>query len=227
MVRSIVGKWQYVYFCDFDKPMTKYLYHELISDLEQIDIKVLGSVCDQAGENEGLKRALGVTKLKPWSTNPHDPTRKVFFFFDFVHVFKNLRNHMLDHSVTLEDGMEINPKKEFKEIQSYCRANEISEGSFIKDIILDCKSSDRQNVGFAVTLLSTKMAHLIRKHFPHDLKKLALADLCEKFHRGILRMKMCIFFWGQTQCLKITKNVSFESSCLIVMNLCCFLCILK
>ena len=76
MVRSIVGKWQYVYFCDFDKPMTKYLYHELISDLEQIDIKVLGSVCDQAGENEGLKTALGVTKLKPWSTNPHDPTHQ-------------------------------------------------------------------------------------------------------------------------------------------------------
>ena len=184
MIRSICGTWKYVYFVDFDKPMTKYLYHEIISDVEQIDMKVLGTTCDQAGENEGLRKALGATTLKPWSQNPHDPSRKVFFFFDAVHVFKNTRNHMLDHSVTLENGMEINPKKEFKEIQSYCRANEISEGSFIKDIILDCKSSDRQNVGFMVSLLSTKMANLIRQHFPNDLAKLALADLCEKFHKG-------------------------------------------
>ena len=127
---------------------------------------------------------LGVTTTKVWSPNPYDKTRKLFFLFDHVHVFKNTRNNLLDHAVTLENGMKIHAKTHLLQLQRLLRANEISEGAYLKDILLNCKSSDRQTVAFARKLLSIQTAKLLRKYFPNDKKKLALADLIEKFAKG-------------------------------------------
>ena len=191
MLRGLVQDWKFPYFCDFDRPMIKSLFQEIICDIEGTGCKVLSSTCDQAGGNEGLKKDLGITITKVWCPNPYDKTRKLFFLFDHVHIFKNTRNHFLDHAVTLPNGMIIHAKTHFQELQRYLRANEISEGAYLKDILLDCKSSDRQTVAFARKLLSTKTANLLRKYFPNDAKKLALADIIEKFSNGQLLMKMC------------------------------------
>ena len=59
MVRSLVGTWKFPYFCDFDTPMTKPLFHEIIVDIEGTGCKVLASTSDQGGSNEGLKKDLG------------------------------------------------------------------------------------------------------------------------------------------------------------------------
>ena len=108
----------------------------------------------------------------------------MYFLLDYVHVEKLWRNNLLDHLVTLENGMEINAKKEFQELMDFCRANEISLGYYLKDILLQCQSSDRQTVKHCVNLMSNTTASLLRQYFPNDPKKLALADMCDAFHNG-------------------------------------------
>ena len=171
--------------------MTKYLLHQIINDIESIGCKVLACTMDQAGGNEGLQSSLSVTVTKPWFANPFDPSRKIFFLFDYVHVFKNTRNHTLDKTITLEDGTVLAPKKHFKQLQQFCRSNEISAGSYLKDILLDCQSSDRQTTSYAVKLLSTVTADLLRKYFPNDSKKMKLALICDILAKGFKVLTSC------------------------------------
>ena len=53
MARSIIGKLKSPFWFDFDKKMTKNLLLHIIYTLESINYKVLVTVCDQAGENQG------------------------------------------------------------------------------------------------------------------------------------------------------------------------------
>ena len=184
MVRSLVATWKFVYYCDFDTPMTKFLFNQLIYDMEAAcGIKVLANTCDQAGGNEGFQKTLGATVTKPWSRNPYDSSRKIYFLYDYVHVFKNTRNHLLDKTITV-NGLTINPKKHLQELQQYCRANEVSAGSFLKDIVLNCRSSDRQTTSLARVLLSSATANLLRMFFPDDVKKMVLADIFDILDKG-------------------------------------------
>ena len=53
MARSIIGKLKTPFWIGFDKKMTKNRILHIIYTLESMNYKVLVSVCDQAGENQG------------------------------------------------------------------------------------------------------------------------------------------------------------------------------
>ena len=77
------------------------------------------------------------------------------------------------------DKTRINAKDHFRQLFNHCRANEISEASYLKMIMLECKKSDRQCVKYACNLLCNKTAYLLRKYFPNDPLKLKLADFID------------------------------------------------
>ena len=57
--------------------MDKKLLNQNIFNLEQLGLKVLVAVCDQAGENQGLQKQLGITVEDNKFENPFDPSRSV------------------------------------------------------------------------------------------------------------------------------------------------------
>ena len=184
IVRGLVEKWQLPFFCDMDRNVTKELYMQFICELEDVGLHVQASTCDQGGANYGLIKKLGLTLDAPWINNPRRPDSFVFFLFDWVHVHKNLRNNLLDHILILEDGMRIEAKKLLQRLFKHCKDHEIGSSSFLKDILLECKSSDRQTVKYAEELMSSKVAALLRLCFPNDAKMCRLADIFDIIHEG-------------------------------------------
>merc|ERR1712020_222417 len=177
MVRSLTGKWKFPIYVDFDVPkISKSLLFQIIFELEMIGIKVLITTCDQAGGNQGLAKSLGIFPTKKISkqlgvehdpenvtfTNPWDNEREIFFSFDWVHAFKNLRNHMLDDTMTLEKGVQITRADLLK-----IRGKTEIRGAFkLEDIHFYCKNQDRQRVGLARDLLSKRSAMLFKDLYP-------------------------------------------------------------
>ena len=86
---------------------------------------------------------------------------------------------MLDHIMIFPDNTRINAKEHLRQLFNHCKGNEISEASYLKTIMLECKKSDRQTVKYATNLLSNKTANLLRKYFPNDPIKLKLADFID------------------------------------------------
>ena len=184
LVQGLVEQWQFPFFCDFDRKMTKELYMEFICALQEVGLEIHASTCDQGGANYGLMSELGITEDAPWIENPAKPDYFIFFLYDWVHVHKNLRNNLMDHILILPNGLRINAKHELKQLFKHCKDKEIGAGSFLKDILLECKNSDRQNVRFAEELMSNKTAALLRMIYPENAKRLALADLFDLIHQG-------------------------------------------
>ena len=104
---------------------------------------------------------------------------EICFIFDWVHLFKLLRNHELDDNIFFpcgffnneKQGILVNPRKEFEELQKV--------STIIKDKHLNCVSTDRQKVNIAIQLISIEVCAEFRKHFPNDTAKMALAGLNE------------------------------------------------
>ena len=92
MVRSLGGDWKVPIYTLFDSEVSKETLIEIICALETIGIHILLIVCDQGGRNMGLPKKLGITSENVSFTNPFDPNRVIFFSYDFVHTFKNLRS---------------------------------------------------------------------------------------------------------------------------------------
>ena len=103
----------------------------------------------------------------PWSINPFDESREVFFLYDFNHIFKNIRNAFLDNITILKDGTRFS-KKDFIELFELVKKSEISPGAFLKEIMFTCVGSDRQHVGNAVNMMSEDTAGLLRMLFHYD-----------------------------------------------------------
>ena len=118
MVRSLYGKWKFPVYVDFEPTknpedpklpkgskklpkIPKFLLLQIIVQLEAIGIKILSTVCDMGADNQGLASELGITPENITFPNPWDPDRSIYFSYDFVHGFKNLRNHLLDDHVKI------------------------------------------------------------------------------------------------------------------------------
>ena len=185
MVRSLTGKWKLPVYVDFDMPViSKSLLLQIIFQLESIGIKIMITTCDQAGGNQALAKSLGIFADKKTCeelgveqenvtfTNPWDSERDVFFSYDWVHAFKNLRNHMLDDTMTLQKGVNINRADLLK-----LRGKTEVRGAFkLEDIHFYCKNQDRQSVSVARALLSNRSAMLIKALYPDDEKMKHLSE---------------------------------------------------
>ena len=95
------------------------------------------------------------------------------WLFDFVHLLKNLRNHLLDDVVKLASG-QIVTSDDFFDVLEVVQS-EITSGFHLSEKDLQVSGNDRQDVGSAVRLLSDRTAALLKEHFPNDSNKQALA----------------------------------------------------
>ena len=98
-------------YLDYDIAITVRHYNETIFHLEAIGVEVQLSACDQGPRNQGLATELGVTIDNVVIPNPFAANRYVVFTFDWVHAFKNLRNHFLDNFFKLALCGNIKRKK--------------------------------------------------------------------------------------------------------------------
>ena len=158
--------------------------------------EIFSNTVYQGGKNQGLVKALGVTTEKYWIDHPCDPSgpsRKIYFSHDFNHVFKLARNHSLDDecaippldesfdpldTVVLPNGFKFT-RNDFRDLIDKCKQREISIGYQLNDMLINCTSSDRQDMGLALKLFSVEVANLLRRFYPKNPRKLALADYLE------------------------------------------------
>ena len=91
MVRSLVDDWKLPIRLDFDSPVKKDTLEKLILKIEELGIIILVVICDQGGANRGLATALGIDQNNVSFPHPNDPNKKIFFTYDWIHLFKSMR----------------------------------------------------------------------------------------------------------------------------------------
>ena len=180
IAKGLVGNWEVPILLDFDvsKEQLYDLYKKAILELEKIGFKVLISVKDMGPKNRSLQKHYNISSEKNWIENPFDPSRKVFFAYDYVHCTKNARNHCVDDVTQLPSGKTFT-KTDLLKIIDHLKKNEMTPAHFLNDFIILLKSSDRQTVSPCLKLFSKELAKLIRKHFPDNQLYLEIADFFE------------------------------------------------
>ena len=124
---------------------------------------------------KGLAKDLGINQLNVTFVNPYDEHRQIYFLFDWIHGYKNLRNWLLDRQNTLPGGIEVSPN-DLKCLQTLA-LSEISNGMKLTDMHFNVKGQDRQIVKLARELISEEVSALLLTKFPHDSAKETLANL--------------------------------------------------
>ena len=182
LVRSILGKWKYPLFFDYDTAITAQHYNELIFQLESVRARVLITLSDQGPKNEGLANELGCSVDNFTVKNPYDSSRKIYFSYDLIHAFKNLRNHMLDDKFRIEEGGHEFSKADFEDLlqKVECQSLQISK---LKANHINCVQSARQNVALASELLSNSTSCLMSDFFPNDPRKQQLSQIIDLFDK--------------------------------------------
>ena len=176
LVRGIFGKWQYPIYIDYDMALTKSHYMECVLHLEAIGLKVLISSCDQGPRNISLANDLGINSDNVSVPNPYDESRFVLFVFDWVHIFKNIRNHFLDDFFKLLSEDFVFSKDDFEELLT--KVNGVCLKMInLKPMHINCQQSDRQNVRLAKELLSESVSILLKELFPECPKKQKLSEI--------------------------------------------------
>jgi hypothetical protein len=124
MFQSYTGKWVQVLGCFLSKGCANgdtlaKLTTECILLLENAGYKVDGVVTDGASWNHNMWGRFGVgtgsgRNMKTWCEHPADTSRKLFFFSDFPHLLKCLRNNLLERKFFKVSENNICGKPEFQ-----------------------------------------------------------------------------------------------------------------
>lgn len=175
MVRGLYSRFKQPIFIDFDTKVTRELLISVCTKLSEVDLNVVGTVCDNGGGNVGLWSDLGVSYLNTTMTHPITAAQ-IFMFSDAPHLLKLLRNWFIDGGFLLEDGTELN--------QAYIRKllevnPEISSIYNVSLKHLTVVGTERQNVRMACQLFSHKVAKALLKHFASDEVARKLANFIE------------------------------------------------
>ena len=127
-----------------------------------------------------MQSVFDISPTKTWLPNPADPSRRLYFAYDFVHNIKNARNHLLDDIVKLPCGSTAS-KKDLIDLIDKCSHSEIASSTHtsLNDFVISVRSGDRQNVSTALKIFSPDVANLLRKLYPTVLQKQNLADYLE------------------------------------------------
>lgn len=205
MARGLVGKWQVPIYVNFDvkakvqipyvKSQLVEVYEETIQQLEKINFKVLATISDQGGKNQGLASYFNVTPENYLIPIPSNPSRNLIFLYDFVHVFKLFRNHVISDYFKLPSGKYAS-KSHFSSLIDATKKSNVSISAAVfplNDYCLNLKGSDRQNVSTALKLFSHETGAMFRKLYPGNPLKLELADMCETMSDGRNAMSDCEF----------------------------------
>ena len=177
-IRSIISSWKPIsYFTAFDLDPSKDWYNEIISNLYDIKIMAIHSVCDQGPKNRGMCNAekLNITSDAPYIKHPRDSSFKVYWTFDPIHLLKSAVNHLRDDLCQLPSGT-IFSIADFQELLDIRGSAEICIGSHLTQQQLSAKGQERQEVGPAFKLLSHPTADTNDYFYPNDKRKAEISD---------------------------------------------------
>lgn len=118
----------------------------------------------------------------------------IFWIYDFIHLFKTIRNHLLDDIVELPCGSKVSVYDFYALLDKFrADTSDHTSGFHISEDHLEIESSDRQDVKMAMELISERTAVGFQKYFPKDKAKQALAKfilcLANAFKVGSSRVK--------------------------------------
>ncbi|QQP55381.1 Uncharacterized protein FKW44_008537, partial [Caligus rogercresseyi] len=176
MIRGLFDSWKMPVYYAFDTSMSVDVLFKIINEIERRGITVVAVVSDMAPSNVGLRNSLGVTKDSPYFWNPYDTSKKIYMFHDVPHLIKLLRNHLLDRGYYLPDGSTIT-KKDFQNLME----KDSKSSHKIKEIHLECQSSQRQRVCLATQLLSHTTASALKYIFPNKTSQSDFIDTVDSW----------------------------------------------
>ena len=151
MVRSLLNKrkWKFPVWLDFDTGLPIHEYFHGICLLESIGLIYVCTTCDMGTLNIQLSINLLITEDRIFHKNPYDESRIIIFIFDFIHCFKNLRNHILDNIMKFLDGSKV-CKQIFPNLEKKLTDTiNVALGNKIKIFHVNVKKADRICVKYA------------------------------------------------------------------------------
>ena len=99
VIRGTADSWKFPFFQHLSYPFTSEDIRYAALALYDIGIFLVSTTCDQGSSNHKLatQQNISVTNQKIEIRHPTIPNLIIiiFFLFDFVHLFKSLRNHLL------------------------------------------------------------------------------------------------------------------------------------
>ena len=163
-LRGLCENWKQPIFFQFDTDMAKELLLRIITAVSAAGLHVSAIVSDLAGENRGLWNELDIHLDRTSFTSPVKPDAQIFVFSDVPHNMKNLRNHLIDDGVILEDNTLI----DIETLHTMRNQNGIHLNLCPKLTLklLEVVKAERMRVAPAVQLLSHRMSCLASKVFP-------------------------------------------------------------
>ena len=104
MVWGLVGKWKQPIYYEFDKPVDRDLFINIVKTVELTGFKVRAFVSDMGPSNQKLLSDLGIKPGCSSLRNPFCEIWNVWIFCDVSHTLKLLRKHLLDKGYEFPDG---------------------------------------------------------------------------------------------------------------------------
>lgn len=164
MARGIYGKWKtpIAYFLSKGGVRRKNLsaiIKQCLQELFAVGLVPKAVVCDQGSNNRGAFKDLGVTLDSPFF---HLNQKKIVAIYDIPHLFKSIRNNMLNGNFVTPDGKMIS----FLDIKSTYLIDKKSKSSRaltkITDSHINPVGTEKMSVKKAVQVLSHSMASTMR-----------------------------------------------------------------
>lgn len=126
-------------------------------------------VTDNASTNVKMFKYFGNGEVVPFISHPMDPTRKLFFSYDYTHLIKNMRNLFINRVVDVcGEKVSFEPIKKVREIQKEFLFFRPMRHLTFKHT--QPNSLDRMKVRFAKEIFSKEMIATLRLCQNNDLE---------------------------------------------------------
>ena len=128
-------------------------------------------------KNLGLAKLFGIDENQLWFSHPNDPTKRIYWIYDILHLLKNIRNHLLDDEVILPGNFKVSIT-DFYDLLEKIKTDEDdhTSGFHLSEEDLLVESQDRQDVASCLRIFNERTSACFQKYFPKNNAKQALAE---------------------------------------------------
>lgn len=163
LIRGLCSKWKRALFFDFDFKFSKASFIELVLKIQNCNLFPIAVVCDFSPLNRKLLKELNISYESP-SMKEENFENPLYFFADFPHMLKLLRNHFLDSGIILKSGTRVERPLVDKILTMQNSDLKLCHKLTVHH--LSVKGTDRQNVRKAAQIFSASVANFIRIFLP-------------------------------------------------------------
>ena len=166
LLRGLCSNWKQPIDFGFDLSFNKESFLEILQKIQNCDLIPIASVCDFSPSNRGLLKELNISSESP-IFNDKKLKHPIFFFADFPHMLKLLRNHVLDQGIFLKSGYYLS-KSLFQNILKIDN-KELKLCHKISNFHLVVRGTERQNVRKAAQLFSNTVGNFVLEYLPREI----------------------------------------------------------